>query len=209
MGASVVELADMVEAVLDRHPGGMSDALLESAEWRTVQHRAKDILVELTLKGQPSLAAQVDREFDRLAAALVDVAEAVAAADVPAVRRLQLARQGLRATLLSLGRFAEEIEKQYQERRPGRKGLRGPERMTLEQAWRDMTIIQAWYVVQKGNARQPVRAKMRKPQFAAKHKVSVEELNAMLAWYRKYRNQGSFPKDPRSVSQGELAKLFA
>ena len=85
---------------------------------------------------------------------------------------------------------------------------RGPARMPLKEAWRYLTIVQAWAGIQERNQKLPQRDRYQKVHFAKKHSISLKEVNGMLAWYRKYRNQEVFPKDPRTLSQGELKQWF-
>ena len=35
-----------------------------------------------------------------------------------------------------------------------------------------------------------------------------DESEEMLGWYAKHRGQGRFPKDPRTLSKGELMQWF-
>lgn len=86
---------------------------------------------------------------------------------------------------------------------------RGPDRMSHDQAWRYLSTVQAWAAIQQQNAGKPQRQRKRKNTFARELNLSVKDLNAMLAWYRKYHKQGLFPEDPQALSRDQLGELFA
>jgi len=85
---------------------------------------------------------------------------------------------------------------------------RGPERMCHDQAWRYLSTVQAWATIQQQNAGKPQRQRKRKNTFARELNLSVKDLNAMLAWYRKYHKKGLFPEDPQALSRDQLGELF-
>jgi hypothetical protein len=89
-----------------------------------------------------------------------------------------------------------------------KRGKRGPARMPLAEAWRYLTIVQEWASIQESNRKLPLRDRVQKVQLAEKHKITVQEVDAMLAWYAKHLREGRFPKDPRTLSRGELEKWF-
>ncbi|NOZ19565.1 MAG: hypothetical protein GXP25_00590 [Planctomycetes bacterium] len=89
-----------------------------------------------------------------------------------------------------------------------KRGKRGPNRMPLKQAWRYLTVVQEWAGIQERNQKLPMRDRVQKVQVAEKLGITVRELDAMLGWYAKYRGQGRFPDDPRTLSRGELEKWF-
>lgn len=95
-----------------------------------------------------------------------------------------------------------------QDAKPSQRG-RGPDRMNHEQAWRYLSTVQAWASIQQQNEGKPQRLRKRKDAFAREMNISVKDLNAMLAWYRKYHQKGLFPKDPQTLSRDQLGKLFA
>lgn len=59
------------------------------------------------------------------------------------------------------------------------------------------------------NKGKPQRERESKKAFARKQGITVQSLDAMLAWYRKYQKQGVFPEDPQTLSRDELNKRFA
>ncbi len=89
-----------------------------------------------------------------------------------------------------------------------RRGKRGPKRLSLKEAWRYLTVLQAWSGIQERNQKLSMRDRVRKVQVAEKHNITVRELDAMLGWYAKHRGQGLFPDDPRTLSMGELQQWF-
>ncbi|MBI1367147.1 MAG: hypothetical protein GC162_00685 [Planctomycetes bacterium] len=89
------------------------------------------------------------------------------------------------------------------------RGTRGPQRMHPHHAWRYLSTVQAWAEVQRQNKGKPQRQRESKRLFARKQGISVHELNAMLAWYRKYHKLGQFPADPQTLTRDQLDKLFA
>jgi hypothetical protein len=175
-----------------------------------VRGRSKDVSIDLELRKQPTLAQRVDREYGRLADAL----RAAAAPDKEdrAVKdsiELWDLWQEFRATLMCLARFDHEIERQYKLKgRPGSKGKRGPARLPLEEAWRYLAILQEWAAISERNKGLSMKDRYRKVQLADKHGISLQELAAMQAWYGKQRGERGFPKDPRTISKGELKQWF-
>lgn len=89
-----------------------------------------------------------------------------------------------------------------------KRGKRGPARMPLTEAWRYLTIVQEWAGIQESNRKLPLRDRVQKVQLAEKHDITTRELDAMLAWYAKHLREGRFPKNPRTLSRGELEKWF-
>lgn len=89
-----------------------------------------------------------------------------------------------------------------------KRGKRGPKRLSLEEAWRYLTVLQEWAGIQERNQKLPQRDRVRKVQVAENHGTTVQELDAMLGWYAKHRRQGLFPDDPRTLSKGELGQWF-
>ena len=89
-----------------------------------------------------------------------------------------------------------------------KRGKRGPSRMPLAEAWRYLTVVQEWAGIQESNRKLPLRDRVQKVQLAEKHRITVQEVDAMLAWYAKHLRERRFPKDPRTLSRDELEKWF-
>jgi hypothetical protein len=89
-----------------------------------------------------------------------------------------------------------------------KRGKRGPKTMPLKQAWRYLTVLQEWAGIQEHNEKRRQRDRVRKVQVAEKHKITVQELDAMLGWYAKHKKSGKFPEDPRTLSRDELNQWF-
>ncbi|MBI1367089.1 MAG: hypothetical protein GC162_00395 [Planctomycetes bacterium] len=90
-----------------------------------------------------------------------------------------------------------------------KRGTRGPQRMNPNHAWRYLSMVQAWTEVQRQNKGKPQRQRESKQSFARKQGISVRDLDAMLAWYRKYQKQDCFPDDPQTLTRDQLDELFA
>lgn len=84
----------------------------------------------------------------------------------------------------------------------------GPDRMSAKDAWRRVTIVQAWAAVQKDNRSKRESDRRSRRSFATEHGITPKELDAILSWYGNYRRQKTFPKDPLSLSKGEVMELF-
>jgi hypothetical protein len=206
----MVRLAGMIERALAEWRGKPAGLLLDSDDWLAIELRCKDVVTDLELKGLDATARRVDRERDMLTTALIALDEEGRAVEPKSDRTLWKAVRSFGSTLLSLGGYREEIERQAGKRKTATgKGSRGPDRMSLDEAWEYLTTVQGWYTVQQRNKPRRLDNRIRKVQFAEQEGITVADLNARLAWYRKYRAQKAFPGDPRTVSKGELEKLFA
>jgi len=210
------DLADMVEAAMSRYESGHARGLLESPDWLEVRSKAKELSAELEIKGKPVAATRLDREYVRLAEALRGAAAENPPPKIKDDFALWDMSQEFLLTLRSLSRFQGEIERQYRRRQTEeqktfedkKRGKRGPKRLSLKQAWRYLTVLQEWAGIQERNQKLLQRDRVRKIQVAEKHKITVQELDAMLGWYAKHRASGLFPNDPRTLSKGELGQWF-
>jgi hypothetical protein len=81
--------------------------------------------------------------------------------------------------------------------------------MHPDHAWRYLSTVQAGAEVQRQNRGKPQRQRESKQSFTRKQGISVRDLDAMLAWYRKYQKQGCFPDDPQTLTRDQLDELFA
>ena len=83
----------------------------------------------------------------------------------------------------------------------------GPERVSLSQAKHRIKLLQDWADIQDRNKDRPMQ-KVTLEQFAKSVSKTPRQLKAHQAWYRKYRNHGDLPEDPRKVDPRKLAELF-
>lgn len=133
------DLADMVEASMERYESGHARGLLESPDWFEVRRKTKELSAELEIKGKPLAATRVDREYVRLAETL---REAAAKSPPPKIKHdfaLWDISQEFLLTLRSLSRFQGEIDRQYrrsqvEEQKPSE--IKGLSRRA-EIAWKD------------------------------------------------------------------------
>lgn len=110
--------------------------------------------------------------------------------------------------LLAVTENTTALQEVETKQHPPKRGKRGPARMPLTEAWRYLTIVQEWADIQEKNRKLPQRDRVQKVQLAEKRKITTQELDAMLAWYAKHLREGRFPKNPRTLSRGELGKWF-
>lgn len=83
----------------------------------------------------------------------------------------------------------------------------GPERVSLSQAKHRIKLLQDWADVQDRNKDLPMQS-VSLEQFAKSVSRTATQIKAHQSWYRKYRNHGDLPDDPRKVDPRKLAELF-
>lgn len=204
----MIDLANRLQKIMEDFLGKPAQLLLDSDEWLSIEYHCKDILVGLELREMVPLSRRIGQEFDKLLEALIDLEGDLLPARLEDNRPLWKALRNLRTTLFILVRHEKEIRKQKKQKSRKHHGKRGPDRMSLEDAWRYLTSIQAWEDVKEHNKGRSRENRIQKSQFSNKNHLTPGELDAMLAWYRKYRNKGLLPEDPRTITKNELEELF-
>lgn len=109
----MVELVGKVEAVLSEYESGHAKDLLQSSRWTEIRQEAKELAMELEIKGQPVAARRVDREYSILADALRNAACENRPPRIKDNLVLYDISKEFLLTLRSLIHFQKEIDRQY------------------------------------------------------------------------------------------------
>jgi hypothetical protein len=85
---------------------------------------------------------------------------------------------------------------------------RGPARLPLKDAQRYVRILRKWAKVQEENEGKTNAQRTTKEEFAGANGTTEPIVRRMQSWYRNQRNAHGFPRDPRNLTDEELAKHF-